>query len=72
MKILLGDTGMNKKEIHEIYKLIDLVQKNIPEAMNSVQHYHLEGMEMALNLMVLMDSDPEEYSVKKKRLFKIM
>lgn len=60
---------MNTREVLEIVALKQMAIDSIPKAMNSIEHYHLEGMETALSLVLLMVSDPDAYPAEKRRCF---
>lgn len=60
---------MNAREVSEIARLIQEIKIAIPQSRNSIIHYQFEGMEMALQLMLLMASDRAEFDREKSKLF---
>lgn len=59
---------MKAKEILEIVALQRMVESAVHRAENSIIHHQLEGMSLALELVLLMESDPAAYVAEKNRL----
>lgn len=60
---------MTAKEVAQVAALQRMVVEAIPRASNSIQHYQLEGMGLALKLVGLMASDAGAFAAEKDRLF---
>lgn len=63
-----GIRPLNAREVAEIHKLIQLANAAIPNAMNSIQHYQLEGMRMGFEIVLKLGSEAEGYAHEKARL----